>query len=137
MKQAISAIIAATIMGATTAFGQAAPPAPSPGSPFVIGEAFPDTPASCDSLPGWLYKAPEYDGRISMAVRGELTASESDGVLAYLFMCPAEKVQVVCITYEEHEVIAGKQVLLAGGFAGVGDGQVVLDPCLAYDAPPG
>ena len=25
--------------------------------------------------------------------------------------------------------------LLAGGFAGTGDGHVVLDPCLAYDTP--
>lgn len=112
-----------------------AQPAIDPKGPFVIGEAFPNTPASCDSLPGWLDRVPDYDGRISMAVRGELTASETDGTLAYLFMCAETQIQVVCITYEERAIIPGQQVLLAGGFAGTGDGHVVLDPCLAYDTP--
>ena len=131
MKQVISA----ALLGLFCAAGTMAQPAIDPKGPFVIGEAFPKTPASCDSLPRWLDRVPEYDGRISMAVRGELTASETDGTLAYLFMCPETQVQVVCITYEEREIIPGQQVLLAGGFAGIGDGHVVLDPCLAYDTP--
>ncbi len=112
-----------------------AQPVPDPASPFVIGEGFPTTPATCDSLPGWLERVPDYDGRISMAIRGELTASGTDGALAYLTMCPQNGVQVVCITYEEREVIPGRQVTLAGGFAGVDEGTVILDPCLAYDPP--
>lgn len=131
MKQ----VIPIALLGLLCASGATAQPAVDPASPFVIGEAFPATPASCDSLPGWLDRVPDYDGRISMAVRGELTASETDGTLAYLFMCPETQVQVVCITYEEREIIPGQQVLLAGGFAGTGDGHVVLDPCLAYDTP--
>ena len=131
MKQ----VIPIALLGLLCASGATAQPAVDPASPFVIGEAFPATPASCDSLPGWLGRVPDYDGRISMAVRGELTASETDGTLAYLFMCPETQVQVVCITYEEREIIPGQQVLLAGGFAGTGDGHVVLDPCLAYDTP--
>lgn len=131
MKQVISA----ALLGLFCAAGIMAQPAIDPKGPFVIGEAFPNTPASCDSLPGWLDRVPDYDGRISMAVRGELTASETDGTLAYLFMCPETQVQVVCITYEEREIIPGQQVLLAGGFAGTGDGHVILDPCLAYDTP--
>ena len=133
MKQ----VIPIALLGLLCASGATAQPAVDPASPFVIGEAFPATPASCDSLPGWLDRVPDYDGRISMAVRGELTASETDGTLAYLFMCPETQVQVVCITYEEHKIIPGQQVLLAGGFAGTGDGHVVLDPCLAYDVPEG
>ena len=131
MKQVISA----ALLGLFCAAGTMAQPAIDPKGPFVIGEAFPKTPASCGSLPGWLDRVPDYDGRISMAVRGELTGSETDGTLAYLFMCPETQVQVVCITYEEREIIPGQQVLLGGGFAGTGYGHVVLDPCLAYDTP--
>lgn len=125
-------IVAAISLLALPAF---ATPAVDPAGPFVIGEAFPKTPATCDSLPGWLDRVPDYDGRISMAIQGELEASEFDGVLAYLVMCPAEKVQVICVTYAPHEVVADQQILLAGGFAGAAEGQVILDPCLAYDSP--
>ena len=130
-------MISMALLGLSCPFGAMAEPAIDPASPFVLGEAFPATPASCDSLPGWLDQVPKFDGRISMAIRGELTASETDGTLAYLFMCPETQIQVVCITYEERAIIPGQQVLLAGGFAGTGDGHVVLDPCLAYDVPEG
>ena len=113
----------------------AAAPVVDPDGPFVIGEAFPETPATCGSLRGWLDDVPDYDGRISMAIEGELLASEYDGVLAYLFMCPEQGVQVICVTYEPHEIVKDQKVLLAGGFAGTADGQVILDPCLAYDIP--
>lgn len=115
----------------------AAEPAVDPAGPFVLGEAFPDHPATCDTLPDWADRAPDYDGRISMAIRGELQSSAFDGVLAVLVMCPAEQVQVVCVTYQPHDVVAGREIMLAGGFAGSGDGQVILDPCLAYDLPDG
>lgn len=105
----------------------------SPDGPFTTDHALPQTPATCETLPGWLDKAPAATGRINLTIRGEVRASRWGGAYAYLFMCTDAPVQVVCITNEPHEMIAGQETLLAGGFTGAADGQVVLDPCLALD----
>lgn len=99
--------------------------------PFVPGETFPETPATCASLPGWMARLPDHDGRISMAVTGKLEESIWDGALAYLVLCPADQMQVVCVTYEPLDPSEGRQVTLAGGVAGADQTQVLLDPCLA------
>ncbi|SDE49041.1 hypothetical protein SAMN05421538_10752 [Paracoccus isoporae] len=127
--------LAAVLVVLLPAAGSAAEEFPTDG-PFVKGEAFPETPATCDSLPGWMDQLPEHDGRISMAVTGPLLASDWDGALAYLIVCPADQTQVICVTYEPLEVAEGRQVTLAGGFAGSRQGQVLLDPCLATPAAP-
>ncbi|WP_102106954.1 hypothetical protein [Oceaniglobus roseus] len=101
-----------------------------PEGPFRQGEGF-GTPATCDTLGDWIDRVPDYDGRISMTIRGVLRDSEWDGVLAYLLMCGEEQVQVLCVTYYPAE-LTGETVLLAGGYMRVGERQVMLDPCLAY-----
>ncbi|WBU56097.1 hypothetical protein [Paracoccus sediminicola] len=102
-----------------------------PNGPFALGEALPQNPASCDTLTGWVARAPDHDGRISMAITGELVASDWDGALAYLLMCPENETRVICVTYEPKKIVPGQQVMLAGGYAGGDSAQVILDPCLA------
>ena len=109
-----------------------AQPVIEPGSPFVIGELFPDTPATCDTLPDWIDHVPDYDGRISMAIRGRLIESDWDGALAWLVMCPTDRVQVICATYEPLDPLPDRDITLAGGVAGWGEGKLLLDPCLPY-----
>lgn len=100
--------------------------------PFGLGE---DTgpPATCETIGTWIDRVPDYDGRISMAMKGQLVESHWDGTLAYLIMCPAEGVQVMCVTYHPEEV-NGETILLAGGYNRYGETQVVLDPCLVFPA---
>lgn len=102
-----------------------------PASPFRLGEGYADEPATCETVADWIERAPQTNDRITMTITGELVASEWDGTLAYLIMCPAESVQVMCVTYSNKDRTVGDKVLFAGGYARVGERQVMLDPCLA------
>jgi hypothetical protein len=102
-----------------------------PASPFRAGEAYAETPATCETLAHWVERAPQVDARITMSVRGPLVAVEFDGALAYLIMCEAPGVQVMCVTYSTNGMQPGDNVLFAGGYLRVGETQVMLDPCLA------
>ena len=102
-----------------------------PGGPFRPGEAYADVPASCDTVGHWVDRAPTVDARITMAIRGKLSAVETDGALAYLIMCAEGGVQVMCVTYQTNGMTPGDTVLFGGGYARVGEKQVMLDPCLA------
>jgi hypothetical protein len=105
-----------------------------PEGPFVQGEGFPTIPATCETIDDWIDRAPDYDGRISMSITGTLEESHWDGALAYLVMCAPEAVQVMCVTYYPFEGDPDEPLLLAGGYMRVGAKQIMLDPCLAYDA---
>ncbi|SFD25273.1 hypothetical protein [Tropicimonas isoalkanivorans] len=98
--------------------------------PFREGEGF-GNPATCDTIGDWIDRVPEYDGRISMTITGEIVESHWDGALAYLIMCEPEEVQVMCITYSPAEV-NGETIMFAGGYNRSGERQVVLDPCLVF-----
>ena len=106
-----------------------AEPVIPPDSPFRVGEGF-GTPATCETLPDWVDRVPAYDGRLSMVVEGTVTEAHWDGVLAYLVICAPEEIQVMCVTYEPTPV--GTPVQFAGGYARVGERQVMLDPCLTF-----
>lgn len=103
-------------------------------SPFTLGEAFPETPATCESVKLWAGKAPTIDDRVSFAIVGELVAVEWDGTLAYLIMCPETDIQVMCVTYSKEGRTVGDSVTFAGGYNRVGERGIVLDPCLAAPA---
>ena len=104
-----------------------------PASPFRAGEGYAEEPATCETLLGWVERAPETNARISMTVRGALSAVGSDGALAYLVMCEEPGVQVMCVTYDTNGMKPGDTVLFGGGYSRVGEKQVMLDPCLASD----
>lgn len=106
-----------------------------PTSPFVLGEAFPENPASCETANRWIEEAPEIDARISFTIAGALSEVHSDGALAYLIMCEPDNVQVICVTYSTNDLERGDVVLLAGGYSRIGDQEIMLDPCLPYEAP--
>ena len=103
----------------------------APDSPFVLGEAYPETPATCVTVNDWINKSPDYDGRVSFSIVGKLVATEWDGALAYLIMCEAGGVQVLCVTYSKDGKEVGDTVLFGGGYSRVGERQIMLDPCLA------
>lgn len=124
------------LIAAGFAFALAATPAAAEDccgaeSPFRMGEAMPDRPARCATLPDWIGRAPETQDRVSMAITGELVEVTSDGALAYLLMCDAAEVQVLCLTYDTLGMKPGETVTLAGGYVPAGKGRVMLDPCLA------
>lgn len=98
--------------------------------PFRPGEGF-GTAATCETLPDWIERAPDYEGRISMVIEGSIVESHWDGALAYLIMCQPEQVQVMCVTYQPKEV-TGEPILLAGGYSRVDERKVILDPCLTF-----
>lgn len=103
-------------------------------SPFTLGEAFPETPANCESVKHWADKAPTIDDRVSFAIIGKLIEIEWDGTLAYLIMCPETDIQVMCVTYSKEGRIVGDSVTFAGGYNRVGERGIMLDPCLASPA---
>jgi hypothetical protein len=45
-----------------------------------------------------------------------------------------EDVHVMCVTYCPFEGDPDSVLMLAGGYMRVGENQIMLDPCLAYDA---
>lgn len=102
-----------------------------PAGPFRLGEGYADQPATCETIGGWVERAPQVDARITMSVRGALSAVESDGALAYLVMCAEPNVRVLCVTYSTNDMQPGDVVLFAGGYSRLGEEQVMLDPCLA------
>ncbi|SFQ11749.1 hypothetical protein SAMN05216176_101425 [Nitratireductor indicus] len=102
-----------------------------PAGPFRKGEAYADQPATCKTIADWIERAPAYDGRITMTTQGPLSAVETDGTLAYLVMCEAPGVQVLCVTYSTNGMQPGDVVLFAGGYSRVDETRVMLDPCLA------
>ncbi len=128
MRPTIAAIVCLLTAGA--AFGQTNDCC-GPESPFRLGEAYAQQPASCETLRRWADAAPDIEGRVTMTARGELAAVETDGTLAYLVMCEEPGTQVMCVTYETNGMQPGETVLFAGGYARVGEAQVMLDPCLA------
>ncbi|MCV0393834.1 MAG: hypothetical protein K5872_11985 [Rhizobiaceae bacterium] len=103
----------------------------APDSPFTLGEAYPDVPATCETVGDWIDHAPTIDGRISFAIVGELVAAEWDGTLAYLVMCPEGSVQVMCVTYSKDGRAVGDRVLFGGGWSRIDHDKIMLDPCLA------
>ena len=104
------------------------------GSPFVLGEAFPETPATCETIGKWIDRAPDTLDRVSLAITGELVAAEWDGALAYLIMCKEPGVQVMCVTYSLDGRAVGDRVMFAGGYGRAGERRIILDPCLASPA---
>ena len=101
------------------------------GSPFVLGEGFAELPATCETAGYWAARAPDLEARVTMTVDGPLTGVHTDGILAYLVMCEPDDVQVLCVTYSTEGRSVGEVVQLAGGYTGVDNGMVILDPCLA------
>lgn len=102
-----------------------------PAGPFRPGEAYAEEPATCETIGHWIGRAPGADRRITLTARGALAAVETDGVLAYLIMCPEPGVQVMCVAYNTNGMKPGEVVTFAGGYSRVGEKQVMLDPCLA------
>jgi hypothetical protein len=100
-------------------------------SPFGPGEEYPAIPAACDNVESWADRAPDTQARITMGVRGRLSAVNFDGTLAYLVMCEQPGAQVLCVTYSTNGMKAGDTVLFAGGYGRFNKKQIVLDPCLA------
>lgn len=128
--------VALTAIGLIAACGNAwAEACCDPASPFVLGEAFPETPATCETVGDWVNRAPQIDARISFTIVGPVAEVHFDGALAYLIMCEPAGVQVMCVTYSTNDLEPGDTVMLAGGYSRVGEKQVMLDPCLPYDAP--
>lgn len=97
----------------------------------MLGEAYPETSATCETVKHWIDKAPQIDARVTFAIVGELVAAEWDGALAYLIMCEESGVQVMCVTYSKDGRDVGDTVLFGGGYSRVGERHILLDPCLA------
>ena len=102
-----------------------------PLGPFRPGEGLADRAATCATLPDWIDHAPGGGDRITLTVRGRLSAVDRDDALAYLVLCEAEEVQVLCVTYETGDFRPGDGAVMAGGYIRAGERQVMLDPCLA------
>jgi hypothetical protein len=116
-------IFASTELGATKCC--------DPKSPFREGEGWADKAASCENIAYWADRAPATNSRISLAIKGKLSAVHWNGVLAYLVMCDAGALQVTCVTYETNGMRAGDVVAFGGGYERRGAKQIVMDPCLA------
>jgi hypothetical protein len=102
-----------------------------PQSPFREGEGYADTPATCENIAQWADRAPKTDARISLSIKGKLSAVHWTGVIAYIVMCDPKVMEVVCVTYETNDMRAGEVVSFAGGYSRRGDKQIFMDPCLA------
>lgn len=100
--------------------------------PFREGEGV-GNPATCETIAEWIDRVPDYNGRISMTITGEIVESHWTGELAYLIMCEPESIQVMCVTYYPEEV-DGETIIFAGGYQRHGEKQIVLDPCLTSPA---
>ena len=102
-----------------------------PNSPFREGEGFADRAATCEDIAYWADQASTTNARISLALKGKLSAVHWNGVLAYLVMCDAPGLQVMCVTYETNGMRPGDAVVFAGGYERRGPKRIVMDPCLA------
>jgi hypothetical protein len=116
-------VLASTKLGATDCC--------DPNSPFREGEGWADQAATCENIAYWADRAPTTNARISIAIKGKLSAVDWTGVLAYLVMCDAPGMQVICVTYETNGMRAGDVVVFGGGYERRGVKRVVMDPCLA------
>ncbi len=128
------AALAALPLVMVTVLSLTSPPASAccdPLSPFREGEGYADKAATCENLAYWAERAPKTDARVSMTVRGKLSAVIWTGVLAYLEMCDPKGMQVVCVTYQTNGMKAGDVVSFGGGYQRRSDKWVMLDPCLA------
>ena len=125
-----AALAASLLAGVLAAPAAAQQDYPADG-PYRPGEGF-GTPATCETLPHWVARAPRTADRVSMTLRAPVTDSRSDGVLAYVGFCDGSPVRVLCVTYAE-AAVTGAPVIVAGGLGGIGEGIVLLDPCLVYD----
>lgn len=135
IPRSITAAVAALSFAAPAA---ASEPWQAPDSPFVLGEAYPETPATCETIEHWHDKAPEISARVSFAIAGKLTAVEWDGVLAYLVMCEDSQVQVLCVTYSRDGRNVGDTVLFGGDTAGpetAGSCSIPASPARLIDPP--
>lgn len=54
---------AAALLAATSALSAEA--WQGPDSPFTLGEAYPETSATCETVKHWIGKAPEIEARVS------------------------------------------------------------------------
>jgi hypothetical protein len=106
----LKAILIATVQYASCALAIAQPVFEEDG-PFRIAEGF-GTPATCETVADWIERVPDYDGRITMVVKGAIEESHWDDVLAYLVMCKPEGIQVMCVIYAERE--ASPQIVRRG-----------------------
>ena len=102
-----------------------------PAGPFGLGEAYPETLATCETLRHWADRAPKTDDRITLGIKGKLTGVHFDGVMAYLLMCEPADIQVMCVTYGTNGRVRGDVVVFGGGYSRVDAHHVMLDPCLA------
>ncbi|SHF84582.1 hypothetical protein SAMN05444339_1162 [Loktanella atrilutea] len=68
-----------------------------------------------------------------MVIDGAIVENHFDGALAYLIMCEPEDIQVMCITYHDHDA-SDEIVRFAGGYNRNAERQIILDPCLVYPA---
>jgi hypothetical protein len=102
-----------------------------PASPFREGEGYADKAATCEDIAYWADRAPKTESRITLTIKGKLSAVHWTGVIAYLVMCDEKAMQVVCVTYETNDMRAGEVVSFAGGYGRRGDKQIFMDPCLA------
>lgn len=129
MSGGLKAVLVTIILYASCALAIAQPVFEEDG-PFREAEGF-GTPATCETIDDWIDRVPDYDGRITMVMKGAVEESHWDGALAYLVMCKPEGIQVMCVTYAEREA-SPQIVLFAGGYSRIGERQIVLDPCLVY-----
>ncbi len=102
-----------------------------PNSPFREGEGRADRDATCENIAYWADRAPTTTDRISLTIKGKLAAVQWDGVLAYLVMCDARGMQVMCVTYQTNGMRAGDLVSMRGGYERRDAKRIVMDPCLA------
>jgi hypothetical protein len=105
--------------------------APDPASPFREGEGYATLPATCENIDEWAKRAPNTDERISLTMRGRLSAVKATEAVAYLEMCDPKGQRVVCVTYQTNGMKVGDVVTFGGGFQLRSDRWVMLDPCLA------
>lgn len=103
-----------------------------PLGPFSAAETSARHPATCESIGAWIDRAPDAAERINLTITGALSYVGQDDALAYLVMCPADGIQVLCIAYQTNGMQVGDDVVFGGGYSRVGPDRIVLDPCLAY-----
>jgi hypothetical protein len=48
-----------------------------------------------ETIDDWIDRVPDYDGHITMVIKGAIEESHWDGVLAYLIVCKPEGIQVM------------------------------------------
>ncbi|MHA6687254.1 hypothetical protein [Mesorhizobium sp. A556] len=129
MSGSLKAVLVTVVLCVTGTLAIAQPVFEEDG-PFRSGEGF-GTTATCETIGDWIDRVPDYDGRITMVIKGSIEESHWDGALAYLIMCKPEGIQIMCVTYAQRKA-SREIVLFAGGYSRVGERQIMLDPCLIY-----